>query len=172
MPDEPANAALTLEEQLVAYLDGELEPDQSRRIEELLASDAEAQETLQRLDRTWEMLDELERRETGEETVRSTMEMVAAAAEEEVAGLRSSAPARRRRRFALAAGGLLAASLAGFLIVSLFTPDPNRELLEDLPVLENFDAYLEVDDVEFLRELSRQQVFADFDDADAGDEGS
>jgi hypothetical protein len=98
------------------------------------------------------------------------MEMVAAAAEEEVAGLRSSAPARRRRRFALAAGGLLAASLAGFSIVSILTPDPNRELLENLPVLENLDAYLEVDDVEFLRELSRQQVFADFDDADAGEE--
>jgi len=172
MPDEPANATPTLEEQLVAYLDGELEPEESRRIEELLASDAEAQETLQRLDRTWEMLDELERQEPGEETVRSTMEMVAAAAEEEVAVLRSAAPARRRRRFALAAGGLLAASLAGFLIVSQLMPDPNRELLEDLPVLESLDAYLEVDDIEFLRELSRQQVFADFADSDAGDEES
>lgn len=170
MPDEPANAAPALEEQLVAYLDGELEPQESRRVEELLASDARAQETLQRLDRTWGMLDELERQEPGEETVRSTMEMVAAAAEEEVAELRSSAPARRRRRFALAAGGLLAASLAGFLTVSLSTPDPNRELLENLPVLENLDAYLEVDDIEFLRELSRQQIFADFDDGGAGEE--
>ena len=95
MPDEPANAAPTLEEQLVAYLDGELEPEESRRIEELLASDAEAQEIMQRLDRTWEMLDELERQEPGEATVRSTMEMVAAAAEEEVAA-EAEAPAERQ----------------------------------------------------------------------------
>jgi len=170
MPDETASAEPTLEEQLVAYLDGELQPQQSRRIEELLASDAEAQQTLQRLDRTWEMLGELDRQETEEETVRSTMEMLAAAAEEDVAGLRSAAPVRRRRRFALAAGGLLAASLAGFLIVSRLTPDVNRQLLEDLPVLENLDAYQEVGDVEFLRELSREQIFADFADSGSGNE--
>jgi anti-sigma factor RsiW len=169
MPDEPANTA-TLEEQLVAYLDGELEPDQSRRVEELLASDAEVRAALQRLDRTWELLDQLDRQETEEETVCSTMELVAAVAEEDVTRLRSAASARRR--FALAAGGLLAASLAGFLIVWGLTPDANQALLEDLPVLENLEAYQEIDDLEFLRELSREQLFADFDDTEAlSDEG-
>jgi len=170
MSDEPAEAAPVPEEQLVAYLDGELAPEESRRVEEMLASDAEAQEALRWLDGTWEMLDRLDRQEADEETARSTLEMIAAAAEEEVARVRSAAPGRRARRWGLAAGALVAASLAGFLAVSWLAPGANRQLLEDLPVLENLDAYLEVDDIEFLRELNRQQVFADSTDPDAANE--
>ena len=40
-------------------------------------------------------------------------------------------------------GGLLAASAAGFMAVAWLTPDPNRQLVEDLPVLENLDFTVE-----------------------------
>ncbi len=159
MSDESAHSVSALEEQLVAYLDGELSADETRRVEELLACDMKARETMQRLDRTWEMLEGLDRREAGEKLARTTLEIVAAAAEQDVAAVRRTAPRRRRRRLVWAVGGLLAASLAGFLLAAWWTPDTNRQLFEDLPVLEELDAYMEVDDIEFLRELNRQQVF-------------
>jgi len=168
MSNDSPNTISELEEQLVAYLDGELSPEESRRTEELLASDVEARTATQRLDRSWEMLERLDRQEADEEFARSTIEMVAAAAEEDVAEVRAEAPVRRRRRWLLAVGGLLAASLAGFLAVDGVAPDRNRQLIEDLPVLENLDAYLEIDDIEFLRELNRQQVFSDREAVEGG----
>ncbi len=48
---------------------------------------------------------------------------------------------------------------AGFFAVVLLMPDPNRQLLEDLPVLENLDEYRQIDDIEFLRMLRDAGLF-------------
>ena len=55
---------------------------------------------------------------------------------------------------------MFAALAAGFLAVMLFAPDPNRQLLQDLPVLENLDEYRQIGDIEFLRMLRDQGLFA------------
>ena len=47
----------------------------------------------------------------------------------------------------------------GFFAVVRLVPDPNRQLLEDLPVLENLDEYRQVDDIEFLRLLRAARLF-------------
>jgi anti-sigma factor RsiW len=151
------------EEDLVAYLDGELDGESSRRIEELLSAHPSLRLTLQQLDRTWELLDTLDKPQPAERFTRSTLEMVTAAAVEDVEEGRT--PAARRRRTALAGASLLAAALAGFLAVYGLWPDPNRQLLEDLPVLENLDEYRQVDDIEFLRMLRQEGLFAGEQDA-------
>ncbi len=53
----------------------------------------------------------------------------------------------------------MAAAAAGFLAVAALAPDPNRQLLEDLPVLLRFDEYRQVDSLEFLRLLRKEEVF-------------
>ncbi len=151
--------AIAIEEQLVAYLDGELDEPSSRRIEELLASDPAVREKLEQLDRAWDMLDELGQASVDHGFTDSTLEIVAVAAEEDVERHREELPRLRRRRWLVVGGGLLASSLAGFLAVALFWPDPNRQLIRDLPVLENLDQYSQIDDVEFLRVLQREGLF-------------
>ena len=47
---------------------------------------------------------------------------------------------------------------AGFLAVVAAVPDPNRQLLEDLPVLENLDQYRQIDDIEFLQTAPRRRA--------------
>jgi hypothetical protein len=47
---------------------------------------------------------------------------------------------------------------AGFLLVSI-GPDPNRQLIDNLPLLENLDEYRQIDDIEFLRMLYQDGVF-------------
>jgi len=164
MSEQPANVEISLEEQLVAYLDGELDTTASRRIEELLAADPKVRLTLQQLDRTWQLLGALDATPVDERFTQSTLEMVTVAAAHEVEQSRAQAPRRRRRRWLLAAASVAAAGLAGFLIAGRFLPDRdaqrNRELLEDLPVLENLDQYGQVGDVEFLQMLCQEGLFA------------
>lgn len=149
----PTDDPTRLEERLVAYLDGELEDEDVRRIEGLLASDAKVRQTLEKLEGTWDLLDSLEQAHVDEVFTQSTLEMVAVAAAEEVQSQQAQAPRLRRRRWWIAGAGALAALAAGFLAVLLLWPDPNRELLEDLPVLERLDQYRQIDDFTFVEML-------------------
>ena len=124
MSNDPSNTGSALDEQLVAYLDGELDAESGRRIEALLASDAEVRRRLQSLERTWDLLDELDAAPVGEPFTQTTLEMVAVAAHEDVERERAEAPRRRRRRLLATGGGLLAAAAAGFLAVVLLGARP------------------------------------------------
>ncbi len=159
MSQEPINAESSIEEQLVAYLDGELDGESCRHIEELLAVDPEVRRKLHWLEQTWEMLDELDTAPVGEDFTRSTMEMVALAAEEDVRKSAEEAPRRRRRKWLLCGGGMLAAGAAGFMVFVLTAANPNKELLKDLPVLENLDEYQQIQDIKFLRMLQESGLF-------------
>ena len=49
----------------------------------------------------------------------------------------------------------------GFHLTRNLIPNPNDELLRDLPTIENLDQYQEIRDIEFLRELKRSSLFDD-----------
>ncbi len=161
MPAEntPADNAASLNEQLVAYLDGELDAESARRIEAQLASNANVRRRLQSLERTWELLDDLDAAPVGEPFTRTTLEMVALAAGDDLAQSRIEAPRRRRRRRLQILGVLAAAAAVGFLGVWLFTPDTNRRLIDNLPVLEQFEEYRETGTIGFLRQLRNENLF-------------
>jgi anti-sigma factor RsiW len=159
MTVEPEQPELSLEEQLTAYLDGELGAEDARHVEALLASDSKVRRAMQRLDRTWQLLDELDTSGVDDQFTRSTLEMVTTAAGEEAERVQVEAPRRRRRRWLALGGGLLGAAAAGFAAVALLAPDPDRELIDDLPILENLDEYRQVGDLEFLQLLYQEKVF-------------
>lgn len=159
-PADPTADPAALEELLVAYLDEELDDDQTGRVEALLAADPRVRETLKRLEQTWDLLDELDRSALDETFTRTTLEMVAVAAADDVLKQEEEAPRRRRRRWLIGSACVLTAGLAGSLAVGLFRSNPNDQLLRDLPVLENLDEYDKIDDVEFLRMLYREELFA------------
>jgi len=155
--DDPS----AIEEQLVAYLDGELDEQSSRRVEELLASDPAVRQKLEQLEQAWDMLGELGLSPVERDFTKTTLAMVAVAAEEDVERQRAEMPRHRRRRWIVAGSGLLASGLIGFLAVVFFWPNPNHRMLRELPMLENLDQYRQIDDVEFLRTLHREGLFAE-----------
>jgi len=156
-----ASAPASMEEELVAYLDGELDDEASRRIDQLLAADPKVRAALQGLERSWQLLDALDRVEADEGFTRTTLEMVALAAEEDLQKQQAAIPLRRRRRWLIGGAGLLTAAAAGFLAAALLRPNPNQQLLRDLPVLENLDQYRQVDDIEFLWLLDKSGLFSE-----------
>lgn len=86
----------SIQEEMVAYLDGELNADQMQQVEDRLARDPPYRRQLQRLQRTWECLDQLPRSHVEEQFARSTVEMVAVQAERETASKPAATPTRRR----------------------------------------------------------------------------
>jgi anti-sigma factor RsiW len=152
---------IALRTELSAYLDGELDEPGSQRVEELLSSDPRVRAELQRLQRAWDLLDQLPRADVTDLFTRTTVAMVAKAAAEDLDRERQVAPRRRRRQMIAAFGGMLAACLVGFIAARAFWPDPNRDLIRDLSVLENLDPYRQAGDMEFLLLLDREGVFAE-----------
>jgi anti-sigma factor RsiW len=167
---EPLSHKLTesdeFREELVSYLDGELDAEQSRQVEQRAAVEPGARRLLEDFDRSWHMLDELDSPPTSEDFTRTTLEMVALAAAKDAAKAKAEAPRRRRRATLWIAAGLLGAAAAGFFIVAAVVPDPNAELLRDLPILERLDQYHQTESIEFLRALNEKKVFPE--EADHG----
>ena len=148
-------------EQLVAYLDGELEPEAAREVERRLAADAGYRQRLNRLQQSWDLLEHLPQAHVDQGFTQSTVAMVVVKATDDVEQLSSARS--RLRRYAWA-GGLVAATLAfliGYAGTFRLNDRNNRRLLRDLPVIRNMDAYRYVETVDFLRMLDREGLFVE-----------
>ncbi len=164
MAEQHPTEAEQLQEELTAYLDGELDVAEVRRVEERLARDAVYRAELQRLERTWTLLDRLPRSTVDEGFTKSTIEMVAVVASREAEAVEDSLPRRRQRRRLIGLAGVVAAGLVGFIAGHFIWPSPNEALLRDLPVLENLDRYYQADNLEFLQALEHEGLFIEGDD--------
>jgi anti-sigma factor RsiW len=168
MAENPPIDSDSLHEELTAYLDGELDAESVRRVEERLARDSTYQAELQRLERAWGLLDRLPRATVNDSFTQTTIEMVAVAASREADAVRTGLPGRRRRQQLVGLAGVLAALAIGFGIGHSMWPNPNQQLLQDLEVLQNFERYYQVDSIDFLRMLEDQNLFAEGDSDHAG----
>ncbi|MEQ8790604.1 MAG: hypothetical protein RIC55_30180 [Pirellulaceae bacterium] len=151
----------SIEEQLVAYLDDELDADAAAAVERRLADDPAYQQKLRELQKTWDLLDNLPQASVGERFAQTTVELVVQSAAADAEQKKSSL---QWRLWLLRVGSVAAAVLAGFvgyLLVTAFASRSNNQLVRDLPVIENADAYRYAGSVEFLEELDREGLFAD-----------
>lgn len=147
-PEQPAA------DELVAYLDGELPPEECCRIEERLAADPVYRRQLRDLDQAWEALDVLPTPRASDDFARTTMELVTVAARADATTATSTAAGAKRRRTGWFAAAAAAGVCAGFLLAWLLLPDRTQTLLQDLPVIRWADTLRQVENVEFLRHLA------------------
>jgi hypothetical protein len=145
-------------DELVAYLDGELAPEECRRVEDRLASDADYRRQLHELDQAWEALDALPKPAVNDNFARTTIEMVSVAAQQDVSEQTASAAALRRHRLWGWATAAIAAAAVGFVAARSLIPDSNEKLLADLSVIQQFDVLSQIEDVDFLRRLPESIV--------------
>ncbi|MBL9090267.1 MAG: hypothetical protein JNL96_03530 [Planctomycetaceae bacterium] len=147
-------------ERLNAYLDGELQAEERSDIERDLAADAELQDEFRRLQRAWDLLDELPRADVNASFTQSTVEMIALDTADEIAATQAKPRGALLDRW-LIAGGVLAAAIGGFLAVDAWRGRPDDALLRDLRVIENIDLLGRTEPGEtgeFFRKLEEHRV--------------
>jgi ferric-dicitrate binding protein FerR (iron transport regulator) len=149
-------------EDLVAYLDGELDEETARALEAKLSLDPAVRVEADQLRRTWELLDYLPKAEPSPTFTHRTLDRVSA--------LRPTksqpVPGARRRPWLIGLGWAAAVLLAGTVgytgVNLVYPPDrTDEELARDLRVIEYKRLYDVVDDFDFLRELDTPDLFGD-----------
>jgi anti-sigma factor RsiW len=153
-------------EDLVAYLDGELDEAEARHVEARISQDPAVRAEVESMKRTWELLDYLPRVEPSPSFTHRTVSLVTA---EHVAALKSRQQRRRWLQGAGWAAAVLVAALGGFAGVTFLAPhEPTDEdLVHDLRLIENQKLYEQIDGVGFLKSLDQPDLFGD-DDPDVG----
>jgi anti-sigma factor RsiW len=160
----PANDDEAIQEELVAYLDGELDAEASAAVERRLSQDMDYRQRLQELERAWNLLDHLPRCQASESFARNTVTMIAVTAAKEVENAGSKI--RGGLVWLVTTAAALAAGAGGYSLVTAYVARSNTELLKDLPVIENVDLYRNADSADFLRRLDQEGLFSEeVDDA-------
>ncbi|SFJ64903.1 anti-sigma factor family protein [Planctomicrobium piriforme] len=145
-------------ENLAAYLDGELDENGTRRIESILTSSEVARNDVDLLARTYEMLDLLPRPKAPNDFTEKTL------ATAKLEGYRkplSQQPWFRWAQRGAVLGGwslaILVAGAFGYALTNRWIPTQDDLLLQQLPLMEKLDSYVEADSIEFLHELAGQK---------------
>lgn len=146
-------------EELVAYLDGELDAESRHRLEERLSSNPALRQKLKEFQKAWDLLDELPREQVDDSFTQTTVEMVAVHAEDEVNQQARSVARRRLLGLSLTVAVVLAAGAGGYWLAYAKLSETNRRLVEDLPILDHLDAYQNAGSIDFLRGLEREGLF-------------
>ena len=148
-----------IDEELVAYLDGEIDATGRARVEQRLAEDADYRDRLRRMQRTWDALDLLPRNNVGEAFTSSTMTLVVAEQQVEATQAVKQFKNQRGQRWLLVAAATLAAATISFALVYRRLTSADRELVNDLPIIEQVDQLHNTPSVEFISHLQQQGMF-------------
>lgn len=152
-------------EDLVAYLDGELDEKKAQDVETRMHSDATLRAEADALKQAWDLLDYLPRPEPNTSFTQRTMQRLNLHHGVSTQTMPSAPRPARRRLAAVWAAGLLLALAGGFwggqLLAPAPTAPPDEALLRHLRVLELKHLYDRVEDLEELRALDHPDLFGD-----------
>ncbi|MGN6543996.1 MAG: anti-sigma factor family protein [Aureliella sp.] len=143
------------DEQLVAYLDGELDGQTVAEIETKLATDPHLRTRLNDLRSAWDLLEELPPVAPNPKFARSTIEMVAMSAASQAESKRD--PLRNWRVWSLTLLVLPLMFAAGYAVVRSTQRLSERQALEVLPVLADWDALKLVERYDWLEKIRSVQ---------------
>ena len=145
---------------LVAYLDGELPDGLANAIDQVLARSEVARHEVEALARTWEMLDALPvPKASAEFTDRTMTTLKVGEVPYDITEQPWFAYVKKGAVLAVWCAVLGLSGWLGFQITSRWVPNEQVQILEDLPLLQRFDAYQEVQNFEFLEQLNKSGEF-------------
>lgn len=161
------------DDDLIAYLDGELDDDAAEAVESKLANDPDARTRADEYKKSFGLLDYLPKSEPSStfatRTITRLMPAVSASGSQTTP---TTLPRPRKVWPEVMIWGLLAvlatiAAFAGSRVWRQATTLPPADLpISDLAVIESLPLYAGVDDIDFLRDLAKVDLF-DADSADA-----
>ena len=131
-------------------------PKRATRSNADLSEDADLRRRLQLHQAAWDLLEEVPRAEVPTSFAETTVEMVAVTAADDSRQAARTAELRQRLAWTAATAAWVATALAAYGITSFVVSRPNRELVQDLPIIEYLDAYQNAGDIDFLRTLAQR----------------
>jgi anti-sigma factor RsiW len=148
-------------EELVAYLDGELDEEQAHSVEARISMNPTLRAEAETLKRAWDMLDYLPKPEPSPSFTHRTLDRLSV--RDTANALR---PPRKSKRWLVAVGWAAALVLSVFggyygAVHSLAPRPGERDLVRELRLIENLRYYDAVDSLDFLRELDQRDLFGD-----------
>ncbi len=148
-------------DELVAYLDGELPPEECRAVEERLANDSSYRQQLRDLDQAWEALSSLPPATVDDSFARTTIELACVQAQDDISRQKSlvAVETGSRRRWWIAGG--VAAALIGFVMARAIATHRSNMLLADLPLIQQANVLSHVENIAFLRQLAKDVPLAE-----------
>lgn len=154
----PTDSVVACDE-LVAYLDGELSPDEEARVIRRLTEEPAYQQRLAQLQRAWDLLDTLQRAEPDAEFTRSTVEMIAVQQEQEAEQVAAKMQRRWLSYWLIGGVTVVLLAVAGFSYFQSMLAEPERKFLQDYPVIQRVDQIRNAESVEFLERLRKEGLF-------------
>lgn len=143
------------QDEISAYLDGELTPRERQAVETRLANDETFREELLRTEKAWQLLDTLPRTRLDTSFTETTMELVAAnVAEHRPTWLPSWLDTTR----GMAAVVAIMVGISAFAAVRML-PHPDDFLLENYGAINNLEKYQEVRSLDRLIDLADSNLF-------------
>ena len=173
---EPEEAADGPTEELVAYLDGELDPKAAESVATRLSLDPKLRADADALQRAWDILDVLPKPQPSAAFTTRTVSQVIpvppgqsgtqmlAPSGPAAVTMTALPPARPGVGFWLGSILLiLVAGLAGYVGHRAVTPPPRpaEPPLEDVPLMKNLRLYRTVDDLDYLKKLDSPELFGE-----------
>lgn len=163
-------------ENLVAYLDGELPDDEVSAVEKSLVEDASVRRNVEQLTKTYDLLDLLPVSCAPEGFAEKTLTAIRTGEQQSDSErvedrVPSGEQMNLRRRAvewsvrAVAFCGLMLAAVVGFNSSFRQNSEPIDELLTELPLIQRLDEYQEIGDVQFLKTLSESRLLDGQNDA-------
>ena len=146
-------------ELLVAYLDGELDAQSVRQMEDRLAVEPDLRGKMTSLEQTWNLLDALGTVPADKELVRSTMEVVTLTIAKEVNEDEKRLEQRKWLDRLVMVATVLMFGIIGYQLAVLVGIHRQNQLLKDIPIIQHINLYKEIDSFDFLQALSEKRVF-------------
>jgi anti-sigma factor RsiW len=145
---------------LVAYLDGELNETEAQTIEAKLTHSVSARSEVEALEKTWELLDHLPRpKASAEMTSRTLSQAALLASPDDLLVSVAKGTALRLGRVLVGAAVVLISLGVGYLSTRWLWPNPTVRLARDLSLAEHLDEYQTMGSFEFLKQLDESGVF-------------
>lgn len=143
-----------VDEQLVAYLDGELPPEEVKLLEQQLGSSESLRARLRELQNGWDLLDELPHASSSNQLLETTIRMAAVDGGPAKVASRATPTRRQITRIVLLIAITAACYLIGLSAVRLRGYLDYRKQLRDLPLAMHLDAFLRSSDLEMMEALA------------------
>lgn len=146
-------------ENLVAFIDGELEQDTMRDIEKTLSDNPVAHHEVDMLRKTWNLLDYLDRPEASERVVEQTLtslEVMQTNRKFEMPAWWSQV--RKGVVYTASVAGMVFALVVGYTASNYWLPSRSDAIARDLELIEEYDELQEIGSVAFLELLQENNL--------------